>query len=357
MPKLKLKRTPAEEREHELRKARKRAKRAAQAAPRDEYAFLFDLPDAPPAHADADADAWGPNAPEPGPSMSDADYERILRELEDRRFRAKLADALDADQGESWARLDHMESDMNEYAHVPNRWRAGSRRYAEAPEVGTGTLDDMEDDEYAEWVRRGMWRWVESVCRPYRIRSHFRRRRTHAAEFEAAERERAAHAERLRKAKDTRSETRRLEKAAREDEEHHRLERTLARVEEARRVYDERWKALLSASSAPEAADLSFADVPWPVLPSRAGSATKLEDIVPAALERFLVPPSASDVDDAEKQKLRKDRLRETLLRFHPDKFGARVLGRVHESDREDVKDGVGRVVRGMTELLQANPT
>jgi hypothetical protein len=148
MPKLKLKRTPAEEREHELRKARKRAKRAAQAVPRDEYAFLFDLPDAPP----ADADAWGPHAPEPGPSTSDADYERILRELEDRRFRAKLADALDADQGESWARLDHMESDMNEYAHVPNRWRAGSGRYAEAPEVGTGTLDDMEDDEYAEWV-------------------------------------------------------------------------------------------------------------------------------------------------------------------------------------------------------------
>jgi hypothetical protein len=167
MPKLKLKRTPAEDREHELRKARKRAKRAAQAAPRDEYAFLFDLPEAPP--ADADADAWDPNAPEPGPSTSDADYERILRELEHRRFRAKLADALDADQGESWARLDHMESNMNEYAHVPNRWRAGSGRYAEAPEVGTGTLDDMEDDEYAEWVRRGMWRWVESVCRPYRI--------------------------------------------------------------------------------------------------------------------------------------------------------------------------------------------
>jgi hypothetical protein len=166
MPKLKLKRTPAEEREHELRKAKKRAKRAAKAhaASSDGYGFVFDLPEPPLAtyahHGSNDAwDENGEGCNDSGPSRtSDADYQDILRELEERRFREKLADALDADESDSWTRVDRMEAHMNDYAHVPHRWRTGSRRYEEAPERGEGLLEDMDDDEYAEWVRRGMWR-------------------------------------------------------------------------------------------------------------------------------------------------------------------------------------------------------
>jgi hypothetical protein len=178
-------------------------------------------------------------------------------------------------------------------------------------------------------------------------------RRTHTAEFQAAERERAAHADRIRRANESRSETRRLEKAAREEEERRRLQRALERVEEARRAYEQSWKALLQPD-AHNGPDMSFADVPWPVLPAQAGTPMQLADIVPTALERFLIPPAPAQMDDPEWLKLRKDRLRETMLRFHPDKFSSRVLLRVREADQEDVKDGVGRVVRGITELMQA---
>jgi hypothetical protein len=139
---------------------------------------------------------------------------------------------------------------------------------------------------------------------------------------------------------------------AQEDEERRRLERALERVEEARRTYEQRWRALLQPDAS-DGQDMAFTDVPWPVLPARAGASIQLADIVPTALERFLVPPAPPQADDVDWLKLRKDRLRETMLRFHPDKFSSRVLRKVRDADREDVEDGVGRVVRGITELLQ----
>ena len=53
-------------------------------------------------------------------------------------------------------RLDGVEASMNSYAHVPRRWRGG----------GMERMDDeldvdpqyMQDEDYAEWVREGMWR-------------------------------------------------------------------------------------------------------------------------------------------------------------------------------------------------------
>jgi hypothetical protein len=163
MPKLKLKRTPAEAREHELRKARKRAKRTAAArADGGSYDFVFDLPNPPTTRATQfdDWDVPDPHGlPDPSSTTSDADYQRILRELEERRFRAKLADALDADADDSWAaRADETEARMNDFAHVPRRWRAGGMRFAEAPDAEAGNPEDMEDDEYAEWIRKGVWR-------------------------------------------------------------------------------------------------------------------------------------------------------------------------------------------------------
>jgi hypothetical protein len=156
MPKLKLKRTPAEEREHQLRKARKHARRTARSrvGVSDEHGYVFDFPDLAAESLGADYHKQG------GPSSaSDADYQRALKEVQERRFRDKLADAFGEDEGDAWSRMDSVEADMNQYAHVPNRWRSGSARYAEAPEVREeGKLEHMDDEEYAEWIRRGMWR-------------------------------------------------------------------------------------------------------------------------------------------------------------------------------------------------------
>ena len=150
MPKrLRLKRTPAEQAEHDLRKARKAAKKATskQRGARDSE------------EARTSKHSGGLNAesdftfPDPGPSTSHY-YARAT--AEDERFQQKLWDALD----ENDDRLDGIEARLNEYAHVPRRWRGvGLREY---DLDSTGELDEdprfMNDDEYAEWVRVGIWR-------------------------------------------------------------------------------------------------------------------------------------------------------------------------------------------------------
>jgi hypothetical protein len=55
----------------------------------------------------------------------------------------------------------------------------------------------------------------------------------------------------------------------------------------------------------------------------------------------------------AERDQNSKQRIRETLLRFHPDKFHVRLLPRVQDGEeRETVKEGVGRVVLALNELM-----
>jgi hypothetical protein len=66
----------------------------------------------------------------------------------------------------------------------------------------------------------------------------------------------------------------------------------------------------------------------------------------PEAIREFLLSPAHSSEVSS------KDRIRTALRRWHPDKF-ARVLGSVVESDRDDVADGVGIVVRCLNEMLE----
>jgi hypothetical protein len=183
------------------------------------------------------------------------------------------------------------------------------------------------------------------------------RRRTHRAEHEAREAERAAQSARKREARERTAETRRLAREQDTGREQRRVERQLRAAELARSAYEARWAALAAgtggASSGPAHADLAFADVPWPVLPASAGAPVCLADLTPEALARFLLPPPDADADAAEQEDARKRRLREAMLRYHPDKFEVRVLGRVREDAREEVKEGVGRVVRGVTELMR----
>lgn len=81
-------------------------------------------------------------------------------------FREKMFDALGDDE-----RLDSVEARFNDFASVPERWRTSS-----SPRMGAGTkgqaraYDDdellkldpryMDEEEYAEWIRAGMYRFV-----------------------------------------------------------------------------------------------------------------------------------------------------------------------------------------------------
>ena len=168
---LKLKRTPEEQAEHELRKARRAARKAAKLKrPRDDdddngerspHPRKRQHTDDEP-HFDDTGDSDAEYGPQPPPSTSGShrahkpDYDYIRAQVEEERFRDKLWGAMGDDE-----RLDSVEASFNSYAHVPRRWRGG----------GMERMDDeldvdpryMEDEDYAEWIRAGMWRWVLPV--------------------------------------------------------------------------------------------------------------------------------------------------------------------------------------------------
>lgn len=115
----------------------------------------------------------------------------------------------------------------------------------------------------------------------------------------------------------------------------------------AKEQYETRWKALLAGEG--EEDSLLFRDIAWPCLQAYGKSSPtfSLEDITAESVSSFLF--DSIEANDTEKTK--RDKVRETLLRFHPDKFEGRVMSRVKFVDKERVQEAVGVVVRILNEL------
>lgn len=125
-------------------------------------------------------------------------------------------------------------------------------------------------------------------------------------------------------------------------------------------AYQSRWAALnasaaasasASAStesnpSAPPLRGLRFGDIPWPIFSN--GPFTPA-DITSKTVGAFLLSPFHSG------DKTTKERLRAALIQWHPDKFEARWLHLVGESEKSLVSQGVGAVARAINDLLAAN--
>ncbi|KAL1945207.1 hypothetical protein VTO73DRAFT_2058 [Trametes versicolor] len=362
--KLHLKRTPAEEAEREWRKAQKAARKAAkkklQSRSDDEEADSYDereraharkrrrTEDAQSTYHDSDSE-YGPQPAAASTSGSASgsgagshrahkpDYERIQAEIEEMRFRDKLYEALGEDE-----RLDSVEASLNTYAHIPRRWRGGGMERMD-DEVGIDPKY-MEDEDYAEWVRSGMWR------------------KKHAAEHEEQMRRDAERKARREREKAVKEETRRMERAAEEERRKRKSVREQLRAVEAREFYDTRWKELLAPETTAKEGSLRFRDVPWPIMPPISSSkheehaAVVMDDLTAEAISAFLLPPevaSHSDADVAKKE--RKEKLRETMLRFHPDKFEGRIMRLVRDKDKECVMEAVGMVARSLNTLMGAS--
>ncbi|PVG01944.1 hypothetical protein CPB86DRAFT_698467 [Serendipita vermifera] len=87
---------------------------------------------------------------------------------------------------------------------------------------------------------------------------------------------------------------------------------------------------------------LSFFDIPWPLLhPPR-----NAESITTQSIRMFL----ASEHQNTDKT--HRERIKEALLRWHPDRFGVRILEHVRPDHRSEVEKGVAVVVRCLNELL-----
>ncbi|KAF9451516.1 hypothetical protein P691DRAFT_796698 [Macrolepiota fuliginosa MF-IS2] len=345
MPKLHLKQTPEEARRRKEKKESRRKRRHdsdsshSRKRPRTSQEPLE--PERKWVSSDEDEEQYGPQAAastsystHSSSGRHKPDQDEIRAEVEGMRFREKLFDAFADDE-----RLDSLEARLNDFAHVPDRWRTEST--STRAKFNVFEDDDwlkmnpstMDDEEYAEWIRMGMYR------------------KTHGDEYAEEQRQKAARATRRAKEKAQKEETARLEKAAEEERKQRKRGRDGRRLVFARDAYHSKWKALLSGADAQQM--IGFADIPWPVLhahkeKSKHRSEVVLDDLTLETISTFLLPDNAVQEGD----KSRKDVLRETFLRFHPDKFEGRFMRLVREGEQESVREGIGRVVRALNTLM-----
>ncbi|CAK5282366.1 unnamed protein product [Mycena citricolor] len=334
MPKLHLKRTAQEEAEHRIRKRLRRERREHKKNSQSSTATT-DKPQCKWGSSDSEGELYGPHPatePDSGPGPSTfaedsrhkPDYDAIRAEVEEARFREKMASAFDDDD-----RLDSLESRMNDYAHVPGRWRqagASRSRISHPIDDDIASLDPnlMDDEEYAEWIRAGMYR------------------KSHAQELAEQQQRQAAIDARCAHEKAMKAESDRLEKIEAAERQRAQFERERRRTRRAQEEYELRWNTLVSSAKA-----LTFEDIPWPVNSRlELSDDNPLDKLTVEAIQTFLL----SSLD--QEQKMRKERLRETFLRFHPDKFEGRYMNRIRESDQELVRQGIGEVVRALTMLM-----
>ncbi|KAG8698136.1 hypothetical protein FRC08_006108, partial [Ceratobasidium sp. 394] len=234
----------------------------------------------------------------PPPGSSKIDTEALRAEMEERMFREKLFDAMGDDAG-----LDGAEAHYNDYTYVPPRWRDPGES---STKLAGGDLSNLDDEQYAEWVREGMWR------------------RTHRAEVEAQERAEEEKKRQKEKEKARREETRKMEREAVEHRARRQQVKEQQHVVDAWIAYDTRWTQLRAGQAQP--GELAFTDLPWPSYP-----APKLplspEALSKQAISAFLLSPLHSI------GKPRRQRLREALLLYHPDRFVAKWMGLIREKD------------------------
>lgn len=132
-------------------------------------------------------------------------------------------------------------------------------------------------------------------------------------------------------------ESRRREQS--ETREKDRRERTRQMISEAWAKYEACWASLPTTTTTEK---LDFKSVPWPmVYPPRS-----TDEITQEAVVGFLYSHHHSQ------DQTRKERIRNAQLRWHPDRF-RRFLGRVMETDRAMVEEGVGIVARILNELTE----
>lgn len=325
MPKLHLKETKADREERELKKIRRAARKAARyhnyeetdgasgstpsthkrrskAPSQKPHDYVFD-----------EEDGWTP----PQSSVK-FDYRDDLQAQED-EFRAKLFDEMELDAGQ-----DAAQARFSDY-HIPTRWRdqTGFEASGSIPQSKTA----MDEEEYAEYIRRGMWE------------------RTHAAEKEAREQKDKDRKERKDREKTLREKTKELEREEREKRRRKLEAKANEQFVEGWKAYERRWAALHQAAttSTNTPGSLGLHTLPWPV----AKAITSADDLTRDAISAFLLSPHHSP------DKPKRIRLREALLLYHPDRFEGRFMSSVPAQDRQLVKDAVGRVARALTSLAE----
>lgn len=247
-------------------------------------------------------------------------------------------------------------------------------------------IQSMSDDAYTSYMRKGMGRsqaqkeaqeWADWVEEQERIKYKDARREQKRKDEERSRR-RQERRERERLDQETEASARAgIGSHQREDDTPANQLRKRALVHDARMVYEQGWRALLSVEGGGQGATtttlplLSMENVPWPPL---YGTSETIDDVsdtttLKVSLFDFLFFGTTADQTDVRKQLLRREQ-----LKFHPDKFkqrfGARlpppssvklspmssssssaaIVGIV-PGERERILDQVDKVARALNEL------
>lgn len=142
--------------------------------------------------------------------------------------------------------------------------------------------------------------------------------------------------------------------AIREELKLRELERQiLERWESYERRWNDIWSKVKKAHDANEAILLRFEDIPWPVkeaeaagVKGRKNRSIQVEDLTVDRVQEFLLEGLTVRGEKITK----KDRVRSSLLRWHPDKLGG-LLRRIRPEDTESVRKGVGVVMECLQKL------
>jgi len=95
-------------------------------------------------------------------------------------------------------------------------------------------------------------------------------------------------------------------------------------------------------SRLPDIDDLGWDSFPWPTLKRPLDP----EEITTTAISAYVLSPHG------DKTRSTKERVKEHIRRWHPDRFETKLLPKVRANEREKVKQGAGVVARGLNELL-----
>jgi len=109
------------------------------------------------------------------------------------------------------------------------------------------------------------------------------------------------------------------------------------RMAEGWSAYEKRWATIRGSTE-----KLTFKEIPWPI----ARTVRNAADITSEAVIAFILSPAHSEGVS------RRDRIRDALRRWHPDRFG-RLTSRVIEKDKDGVVNAVNVVARCLTDLME----
>ncbi|KAF9296578.1 hypothetical protein BGZ88_012324 [Linnemannia elongata] len=309
---------------------------------------------------------------------------RMLQEQRERELERQLAEETE----DPW--LSHLfDESVNDdpYEYHSSRFATqtplpGSRRKQQQDNI-----QSMSDDAYTSYMRKGMGRsqtqkeaqdWADWVEEQERIKYKDARREQKRKDEERSRR-RQERRERERLDQETEASARAgIGCHQKEDDTPANQLRKRALVHQARTVYEQGWRALLSVEDGGQGAAtttalplLSMKLVPWPPLYGTSESPDDVSDTTTSkvSLFDFLFFGTTADQTDVRKQLLRREQ-----LKFHPDKFkqrfGARLpppssvnLNSISSSsssaagvgivpgERERILEQVDKVARALNEL------